>query len=1045
MRYILERVENTNRELEKHIYTVLGQVESYQMKDGHYLSIKEVDSSREKWREYKKNQLWGKKGSNHWFRTEIKLPKNKRSLALLISTGKGGWDAINPQFLIYINGKLIQGLDVNHREVLINKEFLVDEKIIIDIHAYAGTISDYETEIKNQLFTKLIRVNEEIKDLYYNIQVPLLILKKLDKESKIYIDILAILNETINLIDLRVIGSKEFNKSIREANGHILDKYYKNMAGHEEIIASCIGHTHIDIAWWWTVAQSRQKVSRSFSTVLKLMEEYPEYKFMSSQPVLYKFLLEDQPEVFEKVKEVVKRGRWEVEGGMWVEADTNVTSGESLVRQILFGTRFFKKHFNRENKILWLPDVFGYSVALPQILKKSDIDYFMTTKIAWNQYNKLPMDTFKWQGIDGSEVFTHFITTKDPSQDKKSHFTTYNGMLHPVAVIGAWERYQQKELNNDVLISYGYGDGGGGPTREMLEVGRRLEKGLLGVPKVKQKFARRYFEEVEKRVEGHKRLPKWIGELYLEYHRGTYTSMARNKRSNRKSEFMLQDIELLNSITMLDGDKYDKEGIDKRWEKVLLNQFHDIISGSSIKEVYDVTKKEYEEIKEWGERYLREKLDKIANKVMRDKKSLVVFNTLSHRRTDICRVEVDKKDYILKNQDESIIPNQVIEKDGKIYLCFIVKDLNPMGYRTYTLEEGVDESFKTMNINANLLENDYFKIELDENGSIKSIYDKREGREVVKEGHRANVIQAFEDKPMYYDNWDIDEFYTEKMWEVDSVDKVEVINDGSVLSTLCIKRTFLNSTIIQNIHIYSSIERIDFETYVDWKQSQILLKVVFPVDIHINKATYDIQYGNVERNTHKNTSWDQAKFEVCAHKWADLSEGAYGVSLMNDCKYGYDIIEGNIRLTLLKSGIVPNPVTDQEEHYFTYSLYPHSGDWKEAKTSNKAFDLNVPLYASIVEGNGGEKSKEYSLVSSNCGNIIIDTVKKAEETDELIIRFYENENKRCKVNLTFGINLKEVREVNLIERDLGLISELGSNSIEVEVKPYEIKTLKVKY
>ncbi len=401
------------------------------------------------------------------------------------------------------------------------------------------------------------------------------------------------LNDAINLLDMRKVPSDAFYASVEEARALLAKTVYGEMAGYQEIIASCIGHTHIDVAWWWTVSQTREKVARSFATVLKLMEEYPEYKFMSSQPVLYSFLKERYPELYAQIKERVKEGRWEPEGGMWLEADCNLSSGESLVRQFLYGKRFFKEEFGKDNRVLWLPDVFGYSGALPQIMKKSGIDYFMTTKLSWNQFNMIPNDTMLWEGIDGSRVLTHFISTLGIGQSVERFFTTYSGMLHPDAIMGGWERYQNKEMNNDILIAYGYGDGGGGPTREMLETGRRMEKGVKGIPTVRQCGSRKYFEELEERVKDNRRLPVWTGEFYFEYHRGTYTSMARNKRSNRKSELLLSDLELLSVLAAKKGVAYPAEQLEKMWKTVLLNQFHDILPGSSIAEVYEVTKKEY--------------------------------------------------------------------------------------------------------------------------------------------------------------------------------------------------------------------------------------------------------------------------------------------------------------------------------------------------------------------------------------------------------------------------------------------------------------------
>ena len=486
------------------------------------------------------------------------------------------------------------------------------------------------------------------------------------------------LNGAINKLDLRNPHSPEFDASVAEAQAYIDEHLYQNpeLIGHDEIIASCIGHTHIDVAWWWTVSQTREKTARSFSTVLKLMDEYPDYKFMSSQPQLYVFLKERYPEVYAKIKERVKEGRWIPEGGMWLEADCNLTSGESLVRQFLYGKKFFKDEFDIDSKILWLPDVFGYSGALPQIMKECGIEYFMTTKLAWNQIDKFPHDTFMWKGIDGTGILTHLITTPGVGQDvKQTHFTTYNGMLDADAVIGAWDRYQNKDLNNEVLICYGFGDGGGGPTRQMLECSSRLEKGIAGIPKVVQESPVEYFERLDERVRNHKRLPVWEGELYFEYHRGTLTSMGRNKKGNRKSELAMMDLELLSVLAQEKGVSYPKDELDRMWKIVLLNQFHDILPGSAIHEVYEVTKKEYEELLSEAHELIGERTKALAG----EGDGITVFNTLGFTRDDVVRLPEGCNAEALEDANGVVYPVQHT-KDGAVAA---VKSLPSKGSRVY--------------------------------------------------------------------------------------------------------------------------------------------------------------------------------------------------------------------------------------------------------------------------------------------------------------------------------------------------------------------------
>ncbi|MDU2290228.1 MAG: alpha-mannosidase [Clostridium celatum] len=1041
MRYILERVRKIATDIKENVYTNKLEIKNFQYKEGNFLGIEAINSDTSEWINFNSDKdNWGGTDDKHfWFRTSVTVPQEFEGqvLALDIYAFEEGWDAVNPQFILYVNGEHIQGLDINHREVILTNNAKAGEVYEIDLHSYTGRTWDKRLTLNASLVT----IDLAARDLYFNLQVPVWSCEKIDEDDKKRIDMLLVLNDAINLLDLRKVFSKEYNESIKKANEFLEVEFYEKLCGHEDYVATCVGHTHIDVAWWWTVAQTREKVGRSFSTVLKLMDQYPEYIFMSSQPQLYKFIKEDYPDIYEKIKEKVKEGVWEPEGAMWLEADCNVTSGESLIRQILHGKRFFKEEFNVENEVLWLPDVFGYSAALPQILKKSNVNYFMTTKIAWNQFNKMPYDTFMWKGIDGTEILTHFITTTDPNQDKKCHFTTYNGILHPGSIKGAWDRYQQKEINDDVLVCYGYGDGGGGVSYEMLETGRRMAKGIPGMPKVKLGNSLDYFKKLEKKVEGNKRLPRWIGELYLEYHRGTYTSMARNKRDNRISEQLYESTEKVNSLAMLLGKEYPAENINKNWENILLNQFHDILPGTSIKKVYDVTDEDYKRIIGSGKEMLADGINYIAENISLKNKSVVVFNTLGFDRDDIVEFEVPSDinmPAVLDGNEE--IECQLID-DGKA--IFFAKGIPANGHKAFEIIEATKSSSTNLTIEKNYIENKFFDIKINEEGNITSIIDKKSNREVLKEGQTANVLQAFEDKPMDYDNWDIDIYYDEKMWLVNDVQHIEVIERGNVRSTLEIKRKFQDSTIIQKVYIYNDIPRIDFDTNIDWKESQVLLKAAFPVDINSNEATYEIQYGNVKRPTHRNTSWDEARFEVCGHKWVDLSEGNYGVSLMNNSKYGHDILDGVMRLTLLKSGILPNTTSDQEVHNFIYSIYPHTGDYKDAGTVKMAYNLNVPLYSKVEEAHEGSLESKSSLVKVDKDNVIIEVIKKAEDSDELVIRMYECHNMRTNVTLEMISEIESVKECNLMETDISELSKDG-NKVSFEMKPFEILTLKVK-
>ena len=1027
MIFVKERLEVIAAQLKKFRIPQSFQLDSWKVKEGFWLRPEEVDADPAPFTDFDSKLMhWYGPDRHYWFRTSFTVPESYdgKELWLYLRTQIEEWDdAKNPQFLIFVNGELKQGADMNHRELLLSRCAKAGDQYTIDLQAYSGILHP-----EFRLLADVQELNPAVNALYYDIQVPLWAMGRMDPKGKTCIDLCTALNDAINLLDMRKVPSEAFYASVEEARALLAKTVYGEMAGEKEIIASCIGHTHIDVAWWWTVAQTREKVVRSFATVLKLMEEYPEYKFMSSQPVLYSFLKERYPELYAKIKERIDEGRWEPEGGMWLEADCNLSAGESLVRQFLYGKRFFKEEFGKENRVLWLPDVFGYSGALPQIMKKSGIDYFMTTKLSWNQFNMVPNDTMMWEGIDGTRVLTHFISTLGIGQSVEKFFTTYNGSLHPDAIMGGWERYQNKEMNNDILIAYGYGDGGGGPSREMLETGRRMEKGVKGIPTVRQCGARQYFEELEARVKDSRRLPVWTGEFYFEYHRGTYTSMARNKRSNRKSEFLLSDLELLSVLAGEKGVEYPAEALERLWKIVLLNQFHDILPGSSIAEVYEVTKKEYAQLAQEGGELLRARQQAVAG----EGDGVTVFNTTGFASNGMVR---------LPEGVSALSGADVQEYDGAAYAW--VKEVPAKGWRTFARGEAQEGSSLFVlgeKDGCMTIETPFYQAVIDSEGMFTSLFDKENGREVFKPGTRGNRMRVFEDKPIYYDNWDIDIYYTEKGWDLTEVSRIEWTANGPLFAELTIERDFMQSRMKQRIRFYAEDRRIDFDTWVDWHEHQTLLKVFMPADVHTDEASFDVQFGNVTRKTHANTSWDQARFESCGHKWADVSEGGYGVSILNDCKYGHSVKESELSLTLIKSGIEPNPNTDNEEHVFTYSLYPHAGGWKEGGTQAEAIRLNQPMTAVA----GGQAGNAFSFVSADHENVILETVKAAENGDGVILRVIEEQNKRTNVTLTLGHEVSSAEDCDLMENKTGEVDVKG-HTLSFTIRPYEIKTIRVRF
>lgn len=1034
MRYRKERAEIILRELRRLAVRQTRDITGWKVKSGLYWSSTEADDASEPYRDFDVSKdRWTGLDRNDWFTVRFIVPAefDGKPLSLLFGTQASGWDASNPQFLVYINGQAVCGLDTNHKDVFITDCAKAGEEYRVDLQGYTGSVPGEFT-----LTARMAEMSPRVWKLYYDLWTPVRAIARMNPADKVRIDLETTIENAVNVIDLREPNSAEFYDSVERAIDVLDKEIYADKAGKNDVFATCVGQTHIDVAWWWTVAQTRQKTVRSFATALKYMDEYPDYVFMCSQPQLYKFVKEHQPAVYEKIKERVAEGRWEVEGGMWLEADCNLTSGESLVRQFLYGKRFFKEEFGVDSKILWLPDVFGYSGALPQIMRLCGVDYFMTTKLSWNQFNRMPYDTFVWRGIDGSPVFTYMITTTGAEDPMKNYYTTYNGNLQPNDIMGAWERFQQKEICDDILVAYGYGDGGGGPTRDMIETGLRMAKGISGTPKVKYGAVGPYFDELYNKVKDSRRLPVWAGELYFEYHRGTYTSMARNKKANRKSEFLLQDLEFASVWGKELGVAYPKEELAAMWETVLLNQFHDILPGTSIKEVYDVTKAEYDSLIEQAGKLLDSRLSAIAKTVAGE---LTVINTLSFVRDDVvvlpCCIEATSL-----AGETGTFPCQATH-DGKT-VAFI-KGMPAKGALGLILSnnKGTDNPIKIDNFT---IETPFYITKFDAKGHITSLFHKGRERETLKEcGVPGNELRVYEDRPMNYDNWDIDVYYTEKSWAVDDVQTMEWLERGPVRATLLIERRYLSSLISQKIHFYAESPRIDFETYVDWKQSNLLLKARMPVDVNACEAAYDIQFGNVTRPTHFNTSWDEARFESCAHKWADLSEGDFGVSLLNDCKYGHAIHDGIMALTLIKSGVVPNPVADQEEHRFTYSLYPHAGGWKEADTARLAYGLNVPAYAVMKTAETGTGlSKAASYLSVDKVNIIAETVKEAEDRKTMVVRMYEYMNARTNATLTLPRKARQIFETDCLENREALLAE-GVDKVVVELKPFEIKTVEI--
>ena len=993
---------------------------------------------------YADTDIWGKPGGYFTFRLTAVVPQDMDGKELwygLSPRDDGAWEWANPQGLLYVNGKPLQALDSNHSTVRLSPRCKAGDQYELYYYAYTDTLF-----FKNHLRFKsrLMAVDPNVEAFWYDLLVPFETAQLLNVDDYRRHDIINLISKAIDMLDMRSGYGPSFIGSLKTASDFFGKEFYGAYANKaEDVMCTAIGHTHIDVAWLWDLAQTRDKTARTFTTILKLMEDYPRFGFMSSQPQLYMFLKEDQPDLYEKVKTRVIEGRWEAEGGMWLEADTNLASGEALVRQFLHGKSFFLQEFGVDNRILWLPDVFGYSAALPQIMKKCGIDYFMTTKISWNEYNKLPYDTFMWRGIDGSEVLTHFIPTMAYQETEKDWMSTYNGWTDPTAVLGGWKRYQQKDLNRGYMLAYGHGDGGGGPTREMIEIAERIERGIPGSPKLRFGTALGFYQELEREVAGKANLPLWVGELYFEYHRGTYTTIAKTKAYNRKAEVMLHDVEWLFSLAKILGAPlaYPKAELDAAWKLLLLNQFHDILPGSSIRKVYTDSWRQYEEIFETAGKLADKAKESLGVICANAGDSIVLFNTSPHTSSGpVFRPLAEFTGKSLYDADNNHVAWQATDDgDFAVFLPSVPAN-SAMAYNLQDSNNPHPNGVDWVKADKSYMENRYVYIGFDDNMHIISMLDKKSGRELAQPGAPLNRLVAYEDRPAKDDAWNIQAYYAGKSWEIMGAEQVERLEEGPCRAVIRVKRKFLNSVFTQKYILYANSARLDVECDFDWHEKCLLLKALFPVNVNASKAAFDIQFGNLERTTHENTLWDFAQFEVCAHKWADLSDNGGGLSVLNNCKYGYSVKNSIMTLSLLRGTTYPDPEADMGRHIFTYSLYPHAGTWRDADTVREAYSLNFPLHSVYAQGGGG--AKETTLVSCNANNVLVETIKEAEASGDTVLRLYEYENKPTTARIAIPHMFTRAHITDMLEREETELP-VENGCVSITVKPYEIVTLKL--
>lgn len=890
-------------------------------------------------------------------------------------------------------------------------------------------------------------------------------------------DLLPKVEAAVDAIDMKALAAADqtaFDASLRKAQG-ILSELHPMLS---EAKVDLAGNSHIDAAWLWPRSESVDAVKRTFSTALQLMNEYPDYTYSQSAAQYTEWMAEKYPDINAQIKQRVKEGRWEIVGGMWVEPDLNMPDGESLVRQLLVGQRYFQEQYGVTARIGWNPDSFGYNWQLPQIYKRSGLDYFVTQKMHWNDTNQLPFRIFWWESPDGSKVLTYFPT--DYTHDN----------VNPTRLSADFaESAQRNPGTTEMLDLYGIGDHGGGPTRAMLEQADHWIAGgkTDAVPTMHYSTAQKYFDDVEHNLNpdsptwnydsiakgytappasaaGAVGLPTWKDELYLEFHRGVFTTQAQHKANMRNSEVATLDAEKLASFAWLDGKTYPAAELTEDWKKITFNQFHDLAAGSGIGIIYKDAQRDYTEVFHSDREISDAALNTLSAKVDTRVSSgvpVMVFNAMSWPRTETVNLNVqlpeDAKSVRLLDTHGQAIPLQVVSQDAATHqfnLIARVKDVPPLGYSVLHAE-AVTGSAKASGENdlrldeksdAITLSNAHLKLVLDrKTGCITSLVSLPANTEFLAPKSCGNELQTFKDTPKQYDAWNVDPGTFDHYTPISSVDAVTVLTHGSLRDTIRVTRTWQKSHFTQDISLDAGADQVEVANDIDWQEQHVLLKAAFPLAASSAKATYEIPYGSIERPTTRSNSWETARFEVPAMRWADLGDAHQGVSLINDSKYGYDAVDNMLRLTLLRSPIWPDPEADRGRQRFTYAIYPHAGDWKQALTVHRGYELNDPLKAQQVFSHTGALPTEHSWGAVDNANVALTAVKKAEDSNALVFRMYEWAGKASEVKLHVPRGAQYAVESNLMEKVEGSHLELTGDVVTVPIKPYEILTVQVFY
>lgn len=869
-------------------------------------------------------------------------------------------------------------------------------------------------------------------------------------------------------VDIGSLGrgdQKAFDASLEKAEARLGP--LKNQI--KQFSANLTGNSHIDAAWLWPMTETVDVVRRTFTSALQLLDEYPQSVYSQSAAQYSEWMEQKYPPLFKDIANQVKNKRWELVGGMWVEPDLNMPDGESQVRQLLVGKRYFQQKLGADVRIGWNPDSFGYNWQLPQIYKKSGVDYFVTQKMSWNETNKLPLKLFWWQSPDGSRVLTYFPAG-------------YNEAIDPLRIASDLERAQALSPGlQEVLHLYGEGDHGGGPTRAMFDRGLQWSDPTTVFPKLNFASAQSFFSDVEARVDsahppvwnyksiiaapklpeaadGKIEIPVWNDELYFEYHRGVFTSQANHKRNMRESEEQLLNAEKYSALAWLKGDAYPGAELTDAWKKALFNQFHDLAAGSGIGVIYKDAQHDYDVIRwatdEATSRALRTLSAEVNTKAAgMGGVPVMVWNSLAWQRDDLVTLDVQMAAKaaavsVLDARGEAL-PVQVLSskpETNSYHLLVKASSVPSLGYELLHVVPGIRPVVSDLKASGLTLENSRLRVTVDEHsGCITSLYNKKANFESIAAGACGNQLIAFQDKPKEYDAWNIDANFELGATPLEQAESVKLVEQGRLRATIRVTRSWQSSKFVQDIALYAGMDRVDITSDIDWHEKHILLKAAFPLAASSDDATFEIPYGTIQRPTTRNNSWESAKFEVPALRWADLGDGKHGFSLINESKYGYDAKGNTLRISLLRSPTSPDPEADQGHHHFTYSLYPHSGDWKQARTVRRGYDFNYKLQALQVAPHEGKLPPEHSYATVNSENVVLTAMKKSEDGDGLLLRFYEWAGKPGNVQLTVPPNATSATLTNLMEKPYGEALPVADNRVTVPVHPFEIVSVQVSY